>query len=600
MQTLFNYLLERREKYADFPAIQFKDQGRWIRYNWREYVALIEAFGAALITSGIMPGDRIAIISSTRPEWIIADLAIMGVGAVTVPVYPNNTDDDMDFIIKNSGASAVIVENANQYEKWRRLKGPLPDIKLLIGIDAKTFESKSYTSAASSPTHMVWSEMLETGREQLKADSRTYFDRAREVKLDDLATLVYTSGTTGSPKGVVLCHEQIMSEVTDAFSIVAVTHEDVSLSFLPYSHILGRLEAWGNVYAGYLLSFAESIEKIRANLIEVKPTFIISVPRIFEKIYASLLAQIENNKTKKRVFDRAFAIGQKVSEAEQNRSPLNLPLLLEHKIADTLVFSKVRENLGGRLRFAVSGGAPLSEDIARFFHGLGLLICEGYGLTETTAGVAFNTPIAYKIGTVGRPIGDVTIKFAEDGEILVKSKKVMREYYNNEAATNEVFAGGFFKTGDIGFLDDDGFLRITDRKKDLIKTANGKYVAPQKLENLLKSNPYISNVLIHGDKKKYIIALITLNWATIKKFAASENIEYASQGDLTKNSAIYNLIKDAVADVNSRLASHESIKKFAILPGEFTIDSGELTPSLKVKRKVCDQKYCAEIEALYN
>ncbi len=590
-RTILHHLLDRREKNAELPAIQFKDQSRWVSYNWREYTSLIEAFGAALIERGVEPGDRVVIISDTRPEWIIADLAIMGIGAITVPIYPNNTIEDVEYIIRNSDAAALILEDSAQIEKWQNLAPSLSTVKYLIAIE----------SSDKLPSDVwSWGRMLESGRERLKQDPRLFFDRARATKLQDIATLVYTSGTTGTPKGAIICHEQIMSEVADAFAIVAVNSEDTTLTFLPYSHILGRLEAWGNVYAGYLLAFAESIEKIRDNLLEVKPTFMIAVPRIFEKIYAGLLAQIENHPAKKQLFDRAFAIGQRVSEAEQNQRSLSFRLMLEHKAADAFVFSRIRKGMGGRLRFAVSGGAPLSPEIARFFHGVGLLICEGYGLTETTAGIAFNTPLHYKIGTVGRPIGDVQIRIADDGEILVKSKKVMKGYYKNDDATREVMIDGYFKTGDIGVIDEDGFLRITDRKKDLIKTANGKYVAPQRLENLLKTNPYISNVLIHGDQKKYIVALITLNAGMIKKYASEKGVSFENMTDLIKSRQVYNLIKYIVAETNSHLASHESIKKFAILPHDFTIEAGELTPSLKVKRKVCDEKYRAEIDALYS
>lgn len=310
----------------------------------------------------------------------------------------------------------------------------------------------------------------------------------------------------------------------------------------------------------------------------------IAVPRIFEKIYGAILAQVENNNFKRKIFERALEIGKRVSFATQENRSLGLALTLEYECAKQLIFNKIISSFGGRMRFAVSGGAPLSPEIARFFHGLGLLICEGYGLTETTAGITFNTPLNYRFGTVGKPLADVDLRFADDGEILVKSKKVMVEYFKNPSATHEAFIEGYFRTGDIGHLDADNFLHITDRKKDLIKTTGGKYVAPQKLENLLKQNPYVSNALIHGDQKKYIIALITVSPQLREKLDESQ---------------IYNIIRDAVAEANTQLASFESIKKFSILPDDFTVESGELTPSLKVKRKFCDQKYKKIIDDLY-
>lgn len=574
--TILNHLLHRKDHHKNDIALQFKEQDRWIRYNWREYYGLIEAVGAHLISVGLQRGERVALISNTRPEWIMSDLAIMGAGGITVPIYPNNLDEDVEYILNDSQARFLILEDEDQLEKWKRIQSKCKTVERVFIFERLEEESTEVVS---------WMEALTHGRTTLGAEPRLYAEEAKRATRDDIATILYTSGTTGRPKGVVIGHEQIMSELEDVFSMVTVTQEDISLSFLPYSHILGRVEAWGSVYSGYVLAFAESIDKIKSNLKEVRPTFMIAVPRIFEKIYSGILAQVENNQVKRRVFERALEIGKRVSQCVQKNQPLGLPLSAEFELAKTLVFNNVLRAMGGRMRFAVSGGAPLSADIARFFHGIGLLICEGYGLTETTAGICFNSPLAYKFGSVGRPLSDVDIRIADDGEILVKSKKVMREYYNNPDATAEAIVDGYFKTGDIGYLDQDGFLFITDRKKDLIKTAGGKYVAPQKLENLLKMCPHISNVLIHGDQKKYIVALITLTGPLAQKSQEPET---------------YKAIRDAVAEANTQLASHESIKKFTILPHDFTVERGELTPSLKVRRRFCDQKFKAQIEELYD
>lgn len=582
--TLLHHLLKRKTLSQNDVAIKYKDEGRWISVTWRDYFNLIAAAAAGLAELNLQRGDRVAIILETRPEWIIADLAILGLGAVTVPIYPNNLDEDVQFILNDIQAPVLILE-VEQLAKWERIKNQCPSVKHLIVIDDKRRKAKD---------GQRWADLLQKGRALLTKQRQFYVDSAKATTLQDTATILYTSGTTGRPKGVVLTHEQIMSELVDVFSVLTVTSSDTSLSFLPYSHIFGRVEAWGSVYAGFVLAFAESVNKIRQNLKEVRPTFMVAVPRIFEKIHAEILSQVENSQIKRKIFELALATGQSFSEAVQKKKPLGFKLTLEYEIAKAMVFDKVLKTLGGRMRFAISGGAPLSAEITRFFHGLGLLICEGYGLTETTAGICFNTPGTYRFGSVGHPLADVKIKIAEDGEIWVKSKKVMKEYYKNAEATAEVFVTAeedmdpannkYFKTGDIGHFDEDGFLYITDRKKDLIKTAGGKYVAPQKLEGLLKLSPYISNVLIHGDQKKYIIALITV----------SPQLREKSQEHET-----YNLIKNAVAEANTNLASFESIKKFAILPNDFTVETGELTPSLKVKRKYCDQKFKKEIDELY-
>ncbi len=573
-KTILHHLLQRKDTCARDIAIQFKDNERWLKYNWQDYFRLIEALGAHLIDANLKSGERAAIISETRPEWIIADLAIMGAQGVTVPIYPNNIDEDVAFIINDAKIKILILEDSLQMEKWHRIKEQCPSVENVIQMEG----ADKYKDCIS------WSEALKSGRARLSANPKTYVASAEKTNLSDVATILYTSGTTGRPKGVVLCHTQIMSELEDLFNLVTVNSDDISLSFLPYSHVLGRAEAWGSVYAGYVLAFAESIDRLKDNLTDIRPTFMVAVPRIFEKIYGGILAQVENSQTKRKIFEKALEIGIAVSECMQNKKPLNLLQTLEYEVAKKLVFNNVLKAMGGRMRFAVSGGAPLNSEIAKFFHGLGLLICEGYGLTETTAGVCFNSPLDYKFGSVGKPLKDVKIKIAEDGEILVQSNKVMKEYYNNPEATAEVMEDGYFKTGDIGFVDNDGFLFITDRKKDLIKTAGGKYVAPQKIENALKMSPHISNVLIHGDQKKYIVALVTLS----PSLAGRHN-----------DPEVYNLIKDAIAEANTSLASYESIKKFSILAGDFTIESGELTPSLKVKRKFCDLKFKKEIDELY-
>jgi long-chain acyl-CoA synthetase len=584
-QTIVHHLHKRVTKTPNLAALHFKDNEQWRTYTWAQVYEMVSAIGASLQHMGLQKNDRVALISETRPEWLINDFAIMGAGGVTVPIYPNNLPEEIAFILNNSEAKFLIVEDLEQFEKWKKIKTQCPTVKKVFIIDAKT----------ESTGDNLWVNLISEGRGRAESFEKSL----SEINLDTWATLLYTSGTTGLSKGVVLNHEQIMSEVEDIFAYVNVDHRDTSLAFLPFSHVLGRVEAWGSIYVGFSLGFAESIERLKDNFNDLKPTFIIAVPRIFEKLYGAIITQAQNNPLKRRIFDWAIGIGREYSRALQKRQMIMPTLAAQHALAKRLVFDKIINTLGGRIRLAASGGAPLNPDITEFFHAVGLLILEGYGLTETTAGITFNSPLHYKFGTVGRPLPEVEIKFADDGEILVKSKKCLKEYYKDPAANKASFDNGFFKTGDIGVLDEDGYLKITDRKKDLIKTAGGKYVAPQRLEGLLKTNPYVSNVLIHGDQKKYIVALLTLNELSIKSWAKANKLEYSNYNELTQTPEVYALVRDVVAQANTELASFESIKKFAVLPNDFTVESGEITPSLKVKRKIVDQRYAKEISELY-
>lgn len=584
METICHHLLKAKTRKRS--AVEFVKNRKWESLSWPQYFDLIQSCAGGLKSLGVSAGDRVVIFSNTRIEWAALDMAVMGLGAITVPVYQSSHPSDLEFILKDTEPKVIIFESTELYNRYQSLN--------------LNFKSHLVGLQFSNESSMSWTDFIKNGKDVLKSQPAFFETACLNTKIDDLATIVYTSGTTGTPKGVCLHHEQIISEVSEVFRIIDVDERDKSLTFLPYAHIMGRIEHWAHIYKGFTMAFAESVEKVRDNLQKTQPTFLIAVPRIFEKIYSTMQAQGDSSPLKSKIFKWAMSVGYKVSEARIQKKSPDLATLMEYRIAKRLVFDKFYEKLGGKLRFAVSGGAPLSGEIARFFHAAGLLILEGYGLTETTAAVLVNTPYDYKFGTVGKPIGDVQVKFAEDGEILVRSKKVMRGYYKNPKATEDVFDDqDYFKTGDIGELDAQGFLRITDRKKDLIKTAGGKFVAPQKLENLLKLNKNISNVLIHGDKKKYIVSLVTLNQERIVEFAKQHMISFPTFEELSKHPKVKDLIRNAVAQANSALASFETIKNFAILPTDFTIETGELTPSLKVKRKFCDQKFEAEIRALY-
>lgn len=568
MRPITHLFQESSQRPSSSVAIRFKMKSRWIDLSWQEYYLRVEQLSTALLKLNVKKQDRVAILSNTRWEWAALDIAIMSRGAITVPIYQSSVPEEIEAIVNDAQPVVLVLENEQQLRKWRKISERCPSVQKIILMDGED------SSAALS-----WMEFMDSG-ENSPPDA---FRKALEqVALADVATIVYTSGTSGAPRGVVLTHEQIASEMEGIKRAFSLSHADVSLCFLPFAHVLGRLELWLNVSVGFTLCFAESIERLAKNLPEIKPTVLIGVPRIFEKVYVAILAKLEGHPLKKQLFSLVTRPFPGISGAL-----LSWPQAV---VAEKLIYTQIREALGGRLRFAVSGGAPLAQEIAQFFNKAGVLLLEGYGLTETTGAIFANTPEAYRFGTVGKALDDVQIRIAEDGEILIKSQKVMREYYRNSEATAAAFSDGFFRTGDIGELSRDGFLRITDRKKDLIKTSAGKYVAPQKLENLLKLNPLISHVLVHGDQKKYIVALVTLDPREV------ERLKGLGRGNSEQLEAE---IRSIIKRVNTQLASYETIKNFAILPQDFSIESGELTPSLKVKRKFCDEKFRDVINSLY-
>ncbi|MGZ3770202.1 MAG: AMP-dependent synthetase/ligase [Bdellovibrio sp.] len=588
--TLGPYILDMRDRNSNRVAVKFKAKGSWQEKTWAEYYKEAETVGAALLSLNIKSGDSVAIMSNTRYEWSVADLGILGIKAITVPVYQNSTAEDVEYILNNCGARILICESRGPLKIFESVKDKCPTVEKVVVLEETT----------QNASVLTWPQFHKIGEEYLKTHPNCYRDLCATLTPEQTATIIYTSGTTGQPKGVILTHRQAFSEVSDAYPLCGITENDISLTFLPYAHVLGRIEHWGHVFTGCTLAYAESIEKIRNNLVDIKPTFMVSVPRIFEKIYGAILAQIQTQPLKLKLFEWALSIGRKVGDHKMSGEVLPLDLLLKYELARKLVLGKITDAFGGRLRFAISGGAPISKDISMFFHSAGVLILEGYGLTETTGAITVNTPFNYRFGSVGRPIGEVKLRIAEDGEILVKSDKVMKEYYKNPEATKEVFTDSWFHTGDIGEILPSGDLRITDRKKDLIKTAGGKYVAPQRLEGFLKLCPYVGYVHIHGDQKKYIVALLTLDRPSVEKLAKEKNVSYSDWNELVNSAFVKEVVRKAVADANDQLASWESIKKYAILPDEFTVEGGELTPSLKVKRKVIDQRYKDKIEELYS
>lgn len=595
--TICHKFVETAKKQLDHIAILTKRGDRWNQITWSGYRESVNTVAAGLQVIGVRKGDRVAILSNTRYEWAVSDLAILGLGAITVPIYQSSTAEDVEFILKDSDAKVLLCETSAGAAK-------LQDVIKKTKVETIIVIHAAEEPLSSSNENCISIEDLQIKGELALKKSPTLYELAiGELATEDIATIVYTSGTTGRPKGVVHTHMQILSEVSEAFPLLGVTPRDRSLTFLPFAHVLGRIEIWGHALIGYTMGFAQSIDRLKDDFVDVKPTILVAVPRVFEKIHNGILAQADLSTVKSKVFQWALSVGREMSRHKADKQPVPIDLALKYQLARKLVFNHIQTRLGGQLRFAVCGGAPLSQSIAEFFHAAGILILEGYGLTETLAAVTVNTPFDYRFGTVGKGIGDVKLKLAADGELLVQSKKVMKCYYKDPEETALALAGGWLHTGDIAEISVEGYVKITDRKKDLIKTAGGKYVAPQRLEGLLLANQYISQVHIHGDQKKYIVALVTLNLDAVAKYAADNGIRTkdfnGGRTALLENVKIKDLIRRVVADVNAQLASYESIKNFAILPNEFTVESGELTPSLKVKRKVVDQRYKEVIDRLY-
>ncbi|MBL7684969.1 MAG: long-chain fatty acid--CoA ligase, partial [Deltaproteobacteria bacterium] len=486
---------------------------------------------------------------------------------------------------EHSESKVVIVENKSQLKKIEEVKKNLPALQKII-----SFEK-------ISADILYFKKLTQTG----DFDSVYFKKRVHSIPFDQLATIVYTSGTTGQPKGVMLTHQNLSSEVDALQQYFKFDSSQESLIFLPLAHILARAVQFVQLSVGFVQFYAESIDKLIENIKEVKPHFMACVPRIFEKIYSKIMHDVESSSLiKKGLFHWAVNVGTQISRSKQLRKDPAITDVLQNYVAQLLVFSKLQERLGGRIQFFISGGAPLSKEIAEFFHAANILILEGYGLTETCAAVNCNRPNAYQFGSVGKIVSHIEEKIAPDGEILVKGGHVFKGYYKNEEATREAFtADGFFKTGDIGEFDEEGFLKITDRKKDIIVTAAGKNIAPQYIENILKTDPLISQVMVHGDRRKFLSALITLNPEEVKALSKSLQVDASDYSNFVKNKKIIEYVHKKIEDKNRQLASYESIKKFAILDIDFTVEGGELTPTLKVKRKLLTERYKGLLDSFY-
>ena len=583
-------LLERQARARPArPAVKHKRDGRWQDVAWSELARRARDVSDGLAAIGVRPGDRIAIIGDTNVEWMVADFGILGAGAITATIYQSNQPEECRHIIHDSGARFVFCDNAGRVAKIRQVKDRLPGLEGIIRAEGPAADGFERTLA----------DLERLGAEWRKANPAAHDARVAKLGPDDVATLIYTSGTTGSPKGVMLTHGNWTYEAAAIESVRIIVEDDVILLFLPMAHSLAKVIQTAWLATGCSVAFVESMEKIMDNASEVRPTIMPAVPRIFEKAFNTVVSKgFATPGIKGKLFRLAMESFDAYAAArERGRTHSSFGLLVGKKLVFPKLTHALSERFGGRMRLFVSGGAPLAPKIAWFFDTLGFTILEGYGLSETSAGTFVNRPGKNRIGTVGPPVPGTEVRIAEDGEILVKGPGVMKGYWNAPAATAEVLKDGWLYTGDIGQLDEAGHLRITDRKKDIIVTAGGKNVAPQNLENDLKTDPLVSQVMVHGDQRKFLSALVTLNEENARKWAADAGVP--SGAPLHDHPAVKARIQQAIDALNARQASYATIKRFAIIPNDFTQETGELTPTLKVKRKVVTQKYRSVLDAFY-
>jgi long-chain acyl-CoA synthetase len=590
--TLARMFWARVDRSSTKPAQQFKHGGAWTTLSWDELGTAVREVALGLLALGRQKDDAVGILSASRAEWVQTDFGTFSAGCRSIPIYPSYPPDLVRYIVNDAEIRTLIVEDAAQLAKVIEIRRDMPDLEQVVVMQG--YEGKD-------PWVLTWEALRRLGRDSEDTFKAELAGRVADARPEDIATIVYTSGTTGPPKGVVQTNGNHMAMLRSSEQTLRLAEGDVHLLFLPLAHSFGRLEAFAGIYRGLTTAFAESIDKLAQNLPEVRPHFICSVPRIFEKVYGGVMTRAEaSSPLRKRIFHWAVGVGKRVSQLKQARRPVPGPLALAYRLADKLVFSKLKAALGGRLRFAVSGGAPLAKEIAEFFHAAGILILEGYGLTETCPALTFNREDNFKFGSVGQAQPGVELRIAPDGEILGRGPNIASGYFRKPEATSEVFlADGWFATGDIGTIDADGFLYITDRKKDLIVTAGGINIAPQNIENLLKGDPFISQAVVHGDRRPYPVVLITLNPDELAKFAREQGILVTDGTALAKHPKVIERVSRIIEARNAELQSYAKIKKFAILPEDFTIENGQLTPTLKVKRKIITEAHQALLDSLY-
>ena len=600
LNDLFTQTIQRR---ADEVIFRYKRQKQWWDLSGREVFERVRNLAVGLHELGVKAGDRVALLAESRPEWSLVDYAILANGAVNVPIYPTQSVDQVAYIVRNSGARILFVSHQKQLQRIRPAMESLaekerPTVILFDAPDAEGHDRKHGVFA------MLLEDLARSGSQVCRARPELFAELSAQAGPDDLATIIYTSGTTGVPKGVMLSHRNLVSNVIHSGEVFQLLPHDVALSFLPLSHVFERTVLYIYLSRGVTIAFARGVETVSEDIKEIRPTVVTAVPRLFEKIYATINKKVsEATPFRQKIFHRAIQVGRRVAVLKDRRESIPLRLALEHRLLDRLVFVKWREAVGGRIRFFVSGGAALPSELAYIFLGAGLPILQGYGLTETSPVVSFNRPELNRIGTIGQPIPGVKVKVAPDGELLVQGENVMQGYYLLPDETEQVIRryedGIWFHTGDIGTIDEDNFIRITDRKKDLIKTSLGKYIAPQPIENLIRGIPMVEQVIVLGNARKYPIALIVPTFDSLLAYAKTLHLEADDMSAVVRHPRIIEYFKKKVDAVTRDLAPHEKIKKVALLEQEFSIESGELTPTLKVRRKFVEEKHRSLIDALY-
>ncbi len=587
-KTIPELLLARLSATPDGTAYSYPVGSGWKTVSWKQFGEQVKQVSMGLRALGLQNEQRAAILCSTRYEWIVCDVGINAAAGATTTIYPSNLPDECAYIIQDSDTKFVFAENDEQVAKLQAVKAQIPGVKHVISIDGK---------GSADGWVISYGDLMEKGKAASQADWETV---CRAVKPSDLATLIYTSGTTGKPKGVELTQDNWVYEAWAIDDLKLLLPDDVQFFWLPLAHSFGKVLEVAQLQIGFQTAIDGRLDKLVDNLAAVKPTFVAAVPRIFEKVYNKVVdGAKKGGGAKWAIFKWAIDVGKQVSKLRQNRQEPTGFLAMKNGLANKLVFSKLKARFGGRMRYFVSGSAPLSREMAEFFHACEILILEGYGLTETSAFSFVNRPHNYKFGTVGLPAPTSEVKIAQDGEILIKGRGVMRGYHNLPEATGETIKDGWLYTGDIGELDADGILKITDRKKDLIKTSGGKYVAPQNIEGKFKAMcPYVSNVVVHGNNRNFCTMLIALDKDAITDWAKTNGVA-GGYAEIVKDPRTHALLKTFVQDLNKGLASYESIKNFGILPKDLTIEDGELTPSQKVKRKVVETKYKDMLDGFY-
>jgi long-chain acyl-CoA synthetase len=584
LATLNDIFFSATERNLDRVMLS-RASGKWLPLSSSDLRRNVAATVHALQEWGVRKGDRVAILSENRPEWSTADFAILLLGAVTVPVYSTLTPEQTAYILRDSGASIIFVSSELQLRKIRAIL-PQTQVRRIVVMDDVEIPSDLDASCA------LMSRFMTHGPDALDPQTESF---ARSIQPDDLATIIYTSGTTGTSKGAMLTHGNMASNISYSLLGFDMRPGLISISFLPLSHVTARHVDFAMLYHGVTLAYCPFMEQLSQTMLEVRPTECVSVPRVYEKLYAKTEASA-------RGFPRRAIYRWALSVGRANKPAIlagTIPTSLSWKLANKLVFSKIRAGIGGNVKTFISGGAPLGRELAEWYATVGIRIHEGYGLTETSPVIAVNTPVNHRIGTVGKILPNLEVRIADDGEILVRGPSVFKQYWNRPEETQHSFEDGWFKTGDIGHIDADGYLSVTDRKKELIKTSGGKFVAPQPIENSLKLNPLVGAAAIIGDKRKFAFAIISPNFSLLEDWARANNIAFNSRAALVADARVHALYEKAVEEVNQNLARFEQLKRVLLVPDEFTAENGALTPTLKLRRRVIEDRYRRQIDNLY-